>query len=387
MKIANLADLHAGAIDLKTWRRQWDAAMAEVIRNNVQLVTIAGDVFDAESVGIARKHYRTGDVVDAVKAPIIWALEQRPALEFVLIPGNHDFNTDGSTDALATLDGIGGVTILREIGWESVKGFSIFALPWRYTGRSAEEIMQEALDDDGFGGNIFLAHVQVNGAKMNTNRVCESSGRWTLSRATLDRIAERFERVVLGDFHHRHDLTGNGGYVGALCQNNFGEENNLAGFEIFDTMSETVEWITLHEAPTHATFEVEAAKDFDLLGLDAMRALNVKSRVIISGFEPDREIVNRLEAAGVQVIQEIPAVERVSRVSDIPDNITNDPEALMRLYSENQSTPWTEEEMKRRIELCHGIMSNKLPPPSVGEYDHVGPDGAVTPDFLGEVVS
>ena len=107
MFIASIADLHFGRADLQAARAQWEAALAECVKRKVDLITIAGDVFDKPNIGDA--HASTGAIVRAVLEPM-----KGLGIDFLIIPGNHDKAGPASQDALTVFDSMPNVTVERQ---------------------------------------------------------------------------------------------------------------------------------------------------------------------------------------------------------------------------------------------------------------------------------
>ena len=70
MKIANVADIHARGKDLEACRSQLAAMVAECVKRGVDLVTLAGDIFDKSNIGDTRSS--TG----AIAAVVIGAVAE-----------------------------------------------------------------------------------------------------------------------------------------------------------------------------------------------------------------------------------------------------------------------------------------------------------------------
>jgi len=398
MIVANFADLHARGKDLTAFRHQWRTALEIAADRGATLATIAGDIFDRSN--IADRHASAGAIAGAVIAPIDQFI--RGGGHVVMLPGNHDWAGPGVEDALRVFDGMAGVTVLRESGerlpaFDGGEGVSVFALPWRW---NSAEHADAALDrlaafaaEETHAKRILLAHVQVAGARMSGHMTCDTaaagSGHWRLSRAALERAATVFDRICLGDFHGRQDLTNRGGYVGALRQLSFGEEYNQQGFELWNSDTGAVEWIEVAEARRHVTIVVRSGERMptaeELMGLG-----DVHVRVQADGFEPDRADALRLEAAGARVEACIDAPERMNRVANVPEGLLDRPADVLRFWNANQKEPISDAALSALIDELGVLLSpSQAPTGQDAEPTAAGvpPLPAVTPAAVTEIAN
>ncbi|HUT58703.1 MAG TPA: metallophosphoesterase, partial [Phycisphaerae bacterium] len=276
MKIANVADIHARGKDLSACRDQLAAMVAECIKRQVALVTIAGDIFDRASIG--DNHASTGAIAEV---PIRAVAElTKHGIEVLMIPGNHDVSGAGSADALHVFDGMAKVHVVRDPCWwvytdDQCDNVHIFCLPWSWSGEDPGDILW--VQSVSRKATLLLAHVRVTGAKMSRDFTCDAKpGTWQVSRGFLELLP--FDHFALGDFHARQNLTnGRGGYVGAIMQHNFGEEGNPAGFEVWNTETNETEWVELDAAPRYQTTTIDLNKGE--YWIDSFRADNTIQRV------------------------------------------------------------------------------------------------------------
>lgn len=322
MKVASFADLHARGKDLQAFRAQWEAALAECVKRKVDLITIAGDIFDRSN--IADPHASTGAIVRAVKNPM-----RGLGIDFLIIPGNHDKAGPASQDALTVFDSMPGVTVVREPKVVRVGSIDFYCLPWGWDKIPDSGIDYFLATPDPFTSNIvLLAHVQVMGAKMAERKTCEG-GSFCLARDWPG--FANYDRIILGDFHCRQDLfDGRGGYVGALRQLNFGDDGNPAGFEIWDSETGKVEWIELDHAPRFRTITV-----MDAESIPEPRD-NERLRIYCQNFSPSAAITTAPEHATTTFIPKMPETERVQRVK-VPAGILDDSAGLLALWAGTQN--------------------------------------------------
>lgn len=351
MRSANFADPHARGKDLKALAAQCAQATCVIKTHNIDIITFAGDMFDAPNIGDA--HASTGGVV-AVMQKFIGDCTQDSLREVLMIPGNHDMAGVGSADALHVFDAIPGVTIVREAGsWVSKAGLTVFCLPWAWDGAPEVELAEGAIDapitapkgvyptlEKGY--DLLLGHVQVIGARMNSRINCElSPQKWQISRDVLSKFPAR--HVALGDFHLRHDLTdGRGGYVGAFRHLNHNDEDNPAGFEIWDSVTNETEWVELTAAPRYETIVIRSKDASNPLG----HAVDNKITRIDYEIEPDADEVAQLEAYGIEVRIITQRDERRTR-ADVDDGVLQDGHGLIDLWAGVQQPPLADGRHKR----------------------------------------
>jgi hypothetical protein len=326
--IASFADLHARGLDLGDFAAQWTAALNVCAARHVDLILIAGDVFDRSNIGGGGAS--TGAVARAVIGPLD---SLRHCLKRVIaIPGNHDQAGIGSVDALTVLEAMPTVQIARWPQWIQRGEVAVCCVPWSWSGENAEAAIRAAMKEKpgGSAKSILLAHLQVGGAKMSATQTAKGADTWSVSRVFLESLP--FDRVVLGDFHPRQDLTGGrGGYVGALRQLDHGEEGNPAGFEIWNSETNRVEWVELDAAPRYRTVEIEHGQPIPKAGPNEIL------RVRTLGFVPTRAEAMAAGANNGHAIKIEPVLERVERISradDVPIGALNDPSALLAIWTE-----------------------------------------------------
>ena len=206
-------------MDLNETRRQLQDLIGS--SKDCELLVLCGDIFDRPSIG--DEYASTGAIAEvAIEAVASFAEHGR----VVMVPGNHDYAGSGAADALHVFDRMKDVDILREPEKFAYGDLRITAVPWMWSG-SLDPSLLDGID-------LLFGHIRTGGALMGRHINYETKvGDWTISRAQLDNCTAK--HIALGDFHGRQDLTGRGGYVGALRQVTFGEEGNPQGFEIYDT--------------------------------------------------------------------------------------------------------------------------------------------------------
>uniref|UniRef100_A0A6M3K575 Putative calcineurin-like phosphoesterase n=2 Tax=viral metagenome TaxID=1070528 RepID=A0A6M3K575_9ZZZZ len=369
MMILSTSDWHLRGKDLEDSRRAlaWIAQIAQ--QEQIDVLLHAGDFFNSPNVG--DRDAPTGAIY-AVANDWISQMEDCNVKLFV-IPGQHDFSGPGSADALHGLALRGHNVSRRNCSlWLRAAPPSLFvtASPWCYDPRGFDAYWRDELVTTDTGRrehetpdelaahktpSVFMAHVQAVGSRMAEGVACPARpGQWQIAQWRLDWIAAYVDRVVLGDFHRRQDLTnGKGGYVGALRQLSFSDENNPAGVELWDTETGEVRWIENIGSPRYYT---------EIAHPDEQAIVQAKARAIARGSRegtdyfriqfdgrPTDLMGRQLETEGVRVEAIVEREERHARV-DLPEGVAARPRELIRLWADTQTPVWDGERVARAEE-------------------------------------
>lgn len=325
MIIINTADQHARGEDLESFRAQWNELWQLATLRGADAVLSAGDLFDSDN--IHDKNAETGAIIDAVKSPLL-SIPGRPPL--YIVSGNHEQLGPGRATALRALSGIDNVHIFEPGGpvytsiSKDIEKVGLYMLPWYYDGmeKQLESLAEKARASAG-EHKILVAHAQVMGGNLMKIKTSEEG-------IERDHPAwSAFDKIVLGDFHKRQQLWRNGGYIGALRQLGFGEENNPAGFEVYDTTTGYAEWVELDEAPKHETTYIQNLDDVDSIDTKEDGVLH---RAYFQDIQPPPDVVRMLESKGVKVKIDIPRAERIDRGVEVDKSAIKNPRDLIRLY-------------------------------------------------------
>jgi hypothetical protein len=348
MLIANTADWHLRGKDLDACNEQLATLVMECVNREVDLLCIAGDVFERSTIG--DNHASTG----AIAAVAIHAVKEltKHGISVIMLVGNHDQSGAGSADALHIFDRMENVMIIRNPQFVDVGPLTFYALPWSWYGNNAEDYLKgQLLDAPTPRISLFLAHIQVIGSRMSGSFTCDPKpGAWQVSRAFLENLP--VDHFALGDFHARQELVaGKGGYVGALRQCNFGEGGNVrltgmpydgnpAGFEIWDSERNTTEWVELGAAPKHITLKADGVDTKPLVESSGKWL----TRIQYEDMTPDPAEIARLESLGVVIEQILDRPERIARAA-VPEGAINNPHALIDLWAGVQNPPIEQERL------------------------------------------
>lgn len=337
MKLAITADWHVRGKTLDDAREQIDAFVKECGDRGIKHVIHCGDVFDRPN--IYDGHVSTGAIAEVVSSAILWS--NRYEMQWLIIAGNHDTAGVGSRTALATLMGLPGVTVVEDPGYMYHWGLDIAVLPWcwDFVERTAEEAIAEIMQQ---GHPRFLVgHASVMGATYGNGQAAKwSDNSWMLRPETLDALGIP---VFLGDYHRRQKY-----YVGALMQQNHGEEANPMGFVVFDTNTLEHEWVPLGAARSYITIEMKS--EDEPLAIPP----RVHARIRTLGFRPSAAMRAHYECVkeiGSTVKWE-PVIERVERETRVATEEINmaDKVGLFRLWAERQ-TPALENQARIEARL------------------------------------
>ena len=213
-KIAIFSDLHLGVHGNSA---QWhDIAInwcrwfvEDLKRNNIKDIIFCGDWY----------HNRSEISVDTltVSAEIFDMLKD---FNLTVITGNHDLYFKHRTDvhSLNIVKGRKNVNVVDKPFVIEKFDRVITFLPWGFDTSSLPD------------GDICFGHLEIESFKMNSAKTCEDG----IKASTLLR---KFDLVVSGHFHTRHERTFEAGtilYVGNPFEMDFGDSENEKGYYILD---------------------------------------------------------------------------------------------------------------------------------------------------------
>ena len=181
------------------------------------VLVINGDLFhNRETLGI--------DVINVVISAIRACADR--CSEVVISAGNHDqYKRDGSVSSLVMLDYMKGVSVVPSEGASLTFGRGSRAIHILPHTVDHEKVRQFVKSVDG--GTLVL-HQGVAGALIG-NAVSTSS----LKLSDLE--AERFDHVILGDYHKPQKMAKNVWYIGSPVQHDWGEAGDEKRILVLDT--------------------------------------------------------------------------------------------------------------------------------------------------------
>ena len=196
-----------------------DALLFAADRADGGALIIDGDLFhNRETLGI-----------DVIKVVIDTIQEcTRRCSSVTISAGNHDqYKRDGSVSPLVMLDYMKGVSIVPSEGISVTFGRSqlVHILPHTVDHEKVRAFVKSV------SGGVLVLHQGVAGAMLN--------GAISTSTLTLqDLCAERFDFVILGDYHKPQKLAENVWYVGSPIQHDWGEADEQKRILVLDTDSQ-----------------------------------------------------------------------------------------------------------------------------------------------------
>lgn len=278
-RIMLVGDIHLRAKRLVDISEAWGRAVNWAKDNDACVIAQAGDVFDHYNV--YGREASTGSVFEALLSPYS-GLPNPPRLISVI--GNHDMGGPSDADALVPIGKLDWATIIRKPQViEVASGVSICCLPWinrahalarliknGMTAKAAATRVTDALSaimgklaalvkEHKKKGNIvvFMGHMEVTGAKLNGG-ITQANGSFEFSGSELASLG--CDAYALGHIHTRQPIPGlvraNDGYLGTLCQLNFGEEGNSVGWRVIDVHGGQItrdEWVENDGSPRYFT--------------------------------------------------------------------------------------------------------------------------------------
>lgn len=278
MKLLLVGDLHLRAKKLKDVSNAWASAVNWAHKNDVDLIIQAGDVFDHANV--YGREASTGTIYTAFLDP--FSVQDRPRPLFV-IPGNHDIGSPKDRDALSPVDKYPWINVIRKPSVVEVNDqLAICAVPWinrihlisrlLTRGMKVEEATlkvnsviaqlmtplsaQIKKEQDAGRFVLFVGHLEITGAKLTGS--FQHGGSFEFSSANLKSAGA--DAYALAHIHVRQHIdelpNPNDGYLGCLCQLNFGEEGNDVGcrfIEIQDRKIVQDRWLDNKSSPRYFT--------------------------------------------------------------------------------------------------------------------------------------
>lgn len=287
MRVLIVGDLHLRAKKLKDVSNAWSSAINWAHANGVDLVVQAGDVFDHSNV--YGREASTGTIYSSFLSP--FSSQDKPIPLFV-IPGNHDIGAPRDKDALCPIDGYPWIRVIRKPMVCGIsKNFSICAIPWvnrvhlisRLLSRGMRldeatrhvsdliasltvPLAEETRKHQNEGRFVLMVgHLEITGARLAAH--AQHGGSFEFSPASLQAIGA--DAYALAHIHIRQAIAGlpneNDGYLGCLCQLNFGEEGNSVGCRLLETDGRKIvsdKWLDNRSSPRYFTADYVEGLNF-----------------------------------------------------------------------------------------------------------------------------
>jgi len=375
MKIASFADLHVRGKDIDVFRAQWGEALTVCAERKVDLILVAGDVFDKSN--LFDGHGDTGAIAAAFVDPWMEYMSSSCYRDedgwedrMIIVEGDHDRAGVGSESGLRVLEHVPGIVINTD-GLQfnrhvsNSEAVDLLLVPWSWDGdRDAEAEITALIGAFPRSPDIprvLVSHIETFGLQMMRGKVSEEGSTnkrtWAARREFLARLD--VDRFVLGNYHGRQpvdpDAEWRGGMVGALRQVSFAHEDEPQGFELWDTSIESgpdirrdsgpepgcsgVEWVELTSAPYHKTLRfngeistADISKAIETLqAANEGRELNIRVRLDLL---PGATVAEELSRRGITDIGiNVEPTERERRVENMPDDVYANPTSALRMWA------------------------------------------------------
>jgi DNA repair exonuclease SbcCD nuclease subunit len=265
------------------------------LAHGIKTILFGGDLFHRRQV------YHT-DVFNMVFQKIKEMSDE--GLGFLMIPGNHDYaDRVGLVHALQPFEALADVwvspLVLPRMITDECTVLCVPYTPDLDTARANLKFVGR-LADDTDGPTILLAHLGMQGARVGSDYILVSDGDVTVK----DVPHESFTACFFGHYHQHQQLFGNGWYIGATHEQNWGDSGGLRGFlhaRVFPNKVDFKHIVT--DAPRFITVDGEGdiTRDKDFLRM----YVDTTSRSVI------RRIQQQLGRKDIEVIPRLDKEETV----------------------------------------------------------------------------
>jgi len=168
-----------------------------------------------------------------------------------IIPGNHDEMTDRGCPLQAMRGRQKNVLVALKCTTVEYRKFQFVLAPWRTSFETIKEAVDLCEKDRPI---ILVAHMAVIAKGLNWGETEGEAG--TVTIEALESLG--CNRIMLGHYHGQVELSKNIWYAGSPEIYNFGEENQVKGYLVWDTDKDEVQ----HRDTTYPTFKTYAVEEF-----------------------------------------------------------------------------------------------------------------------------
>ena len=255
MLISVLADLHFRGKKLQDKISAWEQAVEKMIERKVDRLILAGDTFERRN--IADREATIGMIYKAFMDQANRLLAA--GIEIVALKGNgkHEGKNGEQPGPLEVFKGTDIKVVDLNYFFRDLDHaiFFIPAIDNQVEYEKLKEDMAAAKADFAKLKNykMVVHHLQLTGAIADNGRQMPGDN-FDVSPAELEDLGA--DLIIGGHIHKRQPY-----YVGALTQDDFGDEGNPQGFMIVDTEKRTQEFVEI-EAPKYMTIEPEDPEEF-----------------------------------------------------------------------------------------------------------------------------
>jgi DNA repair exonuclease SbcCD nuclease subunit len=242
--------------------------------NDIDYLFIPGDIFDKSS-----------SIKNEAFIPLYKKLYEMKTdgINFLFLLGNHDIINVDNDSIIETFSPIGKVIKQEEI----IKLFNREFTFLPYT-KKEEQIPKS--------GDILITHLPI--ADFSFDNAYHA----TEKNAFKKMLFEEFNFVFSGHFH-RHQSYKNIVYIGSPYQMNRGEREQEKGFIVFDTETESWEFIKYEEAPVYIEITDNDFKNIKNIDFNN-KFVSIRTSTKINEFPKLRYILYEMGALDIQPILE-----------------------------------------------------------------------------------
>ena len=346
MKAAIVADLHMRGKKLEDKKKAWERAVDEIIARKVDMVILAGDIFDTRNIG--GREASTGTVYRAFMDQLQKLVDA--SIKVILLLGNHELATGDQLSALETLKGTGLAVIDTFDQFVVLEDLKVVFVPWVAPTEDRDKKLEawfariKKYWAKSKSYKLVVGHLTVKGALLPSGVSIQGS-EFEVTQEQLE--ATGADLIVLGHIHKRQQIGKNIHYVGALTQDSFGDEGNPQGFMIIDT-----------EKRTHEFVEIDAPEYHTLNGWEKFtKPLPKDGDYVKYRFKEKPENLEELLGGDRATVEIIPDREEVKREIEGVEAGRSDNELLdSYLTHRGWEKPARERMIKRAKELMEAII-------------------------------
>ena len=257
--VAVIADLHLQGKNLTDKQAALKQAVDEILAiGTIRTVYFAGDTFHRRN--ISDREATTGLIYKVLMEQLNRLIDAGIAI--VMIEGNgiHEGRVGDQPGPLETLKRQGITVVDGRIYFQQGKGRAVVCVPAVDNEEEYAELKKSltAIKQffDGFPDHykIIIHHLSISGSTLPSGMELTGAN-FEVSAAELE--ATGADLILGGHIHKRQKF-----YVGALCQDNFGDQGNPQGFAVIDTENRTVEYVEI-VAPRYYTVQKDTIKIID----------------------------------------------------------------------------------------------------------------------------
>lgn len=257
--IAFSGDWHLRGRDFKQKLRVIQEMLQICEDRKVDHLFNGGDTFDVGEVG-------DRNILPEVVIKGLTDLWNQYSINSTFIVGNHDLHSHGcGLDFLHHPR----INISRDYQVECFHDFTIAYLPWKDNHKAYYPEVLDFLNNPNQphfkGPKIILGHLSVIGCSIGKHGYCSAEHYYSFGLPDLANSSYKPDRMFFSHIHERKDLGYGAMFLGALTQLRFDEdEGKLAGFHLYDTVTNTLEFINLdYCAPRYFTIKESELSNYD----------------------------------------------------------------------------------------------------------------------------